>query len=106
MICPIDDKSPVHSLTTDQSRQIGLRLPTLTTVVALRPSRDRADRKSLGNPEVPRPQTKTPPAGGALAQRDETRLQRRFDLKAPSFEKCLRDILGILVAASPLAQAG
>ena len=32
-------------------------------------------------------------------------LQRGFDLKAPGLEKGLRDVLGILVAARPLAEA-
>src|SRR5580658_865828 len=33
-------------------------------------------------------------------------LQRGLDLEAPGFQKRLWDVFGVLVAASPLAQAG
>src|ERR1035437_3276170 len=45
--------------------------------------------------------------GGAFAeQTGEKGLQCRFNLETPCFEEGLRDILGILVPASPFPQSG
>src|SRR5579872_3553510 len=38
--------------------------------------------------------------------RDRLRLQSRLDLKTPSLQKRLRDVLGILVLTRPLPQTG
>src|SRR5579863_7328797 len=43
-------------------------------------------------------------SGAALKSFSQLRLQRRLDLEAPSFQQRLRNVLGVLVAARPLAQ--
>src|ERR1700733_2043404 len=50
------------------------------------------------------PDAKNAARGGVLFSAFPLGLQSGFDLKAPSLEKGFRDILRILVAASPLAQ--
>src|SRR5580658_7698105 len=50
---------------------------------------------------------KAPLEGGAFwSTANLKKLQRRFDLKTPGFKKGLRDVLRILVPASPLPEAG
>jgi hypothetical protein len=51
--------------------------------------------------------TKTPPEGGVFVDRWRFgNLQSRLNLKAPGFKESLRNVLGIFVPTSPLAQTG
>jgi hypothetical protein len=46
------------------------------------------------------------PPGGGLSSASNSILESGFDLETPSLKQRLRDVLGILVTARPLAQPG